>query len=74
MIDKLGSHLLEMRPKLAQIHDDTIIGSSSWVNADGRREQRYQVLTIRDGKIADLQVCGTWRQAKRFARRRARSV
>jgi hypothetical protein len=26
-------------------------------------------LTIRDGTIADMQVCGTWRQAKRFAKR-----
>jgi hypothetical protein len=28
------------------------------------------VLTIRDGKIVDLQGCATRRQAERFARRR----
>lgn len=68
-IDKRGSHGFEMRPKFEQIGDDTIIGSSQWVDADGERQERYHVLTIRDGKIADMQVCGSWRQAKRFANR-----
>jgi hypothetical protein len=68
-IDKLGPQGFEMRPKFAQVTDDRIIGSSSWLDPDGRRQERYQVLTIRDGKIADMQVCGSWRQAKRFAKR-----
>jgi hypothetical protein len=71
-IDKLGSRGFELRTKFAQIGDDKIIGSSSWPDDEGRREERFQVLTIRDGKIADMQVCGSWRQAKRFAKRTAR--
>ena len=55
-----------------QIGGDKIVGSSSWPDAEGRRQERYQVLTIRDGKITDMQVCGSWRQAKRFAKRTLR--
>jgi hypothetical protein len=69
-IDKHGSHRFQMRPSFTQISDDKIIGSSQWVDPEGRRHERHQVLTIRDGQIADMQVCGSWRQAKRFANRR----
>ena len=69
-IDKLGPHGFEMPPKFSQVSDDKIIGSSSWVDPDGQRQERYQVLTISNGKIADMQVCGSWRQAKRFAKRK----
>jgi hypothetical protein len=58
-----------MRAKFAPIGDDKIIGTSTWNDTQGRRHERYQVLTIRDGQIADMQVCGSRRQAKRFARR-----
>jgi hypothetical protein len=71
-LDKLRPHGFEMRPKFAQVGDDTIIGSSSWLDEHGDRQERYQVLTIRDGKIADMQVCGSYRQAKRFAARALR--
>jgi hypothetical protein len=70
-IDNRGLRDFELRPKFAQL-GDKIIGSSSWLDADGDRTERYQVLTIRDGKIADMQVCGTWRQAKPFAKRTLR--
>ena len=68
-IEKRGLRGFEMRPKFAPIGHDKIIGSSEWNDAEGRRHERYQVLTIRDGQIADMQVCGSWRQAKRFAKR-----
>jgi hypothetical protein len=48
---------------------DKIIGSTSWVGDDDRRVERFQVLTIRDGKIIDMQGCKTRREAERFARR-----
>jgi hypothetical protein len=32
-------------------------------------QERYQVLTIRDGRIVDMQGCRTKREAERFARR-----
>ena len=70
-IEKHGLHNFEMRPKLTEIGDDKIIGWSQWLDSEGRRHERFHVLTIRDGKIADMQVCGSWRQAKRFARARA---
>jgi hypothetical protein len=69
-IEERGLHGFELRPKFTRFGDDTIVGSSSWMDADGRRHERWQVLTIRDGQIADMQVCGSWRQAKRFASRR----
>jgi len=68
-IEKRGVHNFEMRPKFVQIGADKIIGSSEWTDAEGRRQERYQVLTIRDGQIGDMQVCGSRREAKRFAKR-----
>jgi hypothetical protein len=70
-IDDRGLHDFTMRPQLTAIGDDKVIGSSQWLDAEGRRHERFHVLTIRDGKIADMQVCGSWRQAKRFAKRAA---
>ena len=68
-IDKLGSQGFDIRPKFVAVGGGKIIGSSSWRNPDGKREERYMVLTIRDGMIADMQACGSRRQAKRFAKR-----
>ena len=53
-----------------RVGDDRIIGSTAWVNADGSRVERFQVLTIRDGKIADMQGFASRRQAERFAHRK----
>jgi hypothetical protein len=64
-----GLHGLEMELRFTEVGDDTLVGSAAWVDRDGVRQERYHVLTIRDGRIADMQVCGSWRQAKRFARR-----
>jgi hypothetical protein len=68
-IEKRGLQRFEMQPALTQVGEDTIIGSTQWVDADGVRESRCHVLTIRDGRIADMQACTSLRQAKRFARR-----
>ncbi len=51
------------------VGDDRVIGSTVWLDEDGTRIERYHVLTIRSGKIVDLQACETRRQAERFARR-----
>ncbi len=66
---KRGASGLEVRPEFTQVGDDVIIGSTGWTGADGRRQERYQVLTLRDGKIVDIQGCATRRGAERFARR-----
>jgi hypothetical protein len=58
-----------VQPEFIRVGDDRIIGSTAWLNDDGRRVERYQVLTIRDGKIADMQGFASRRQAERFARR-----
>ena len=68
-IEKRGLHGFDLRPVYTQIDRDTIIGSAEWVDSKGARQERYQVLTIRDGKIADMQTCASKRQATRFARR-----
>ena len=64
-----GGRRLEVQPEFAQI-GDRIIGSTQWLDAEGRRQERYQVLTIRNGKIVDMQGCATRREAERFAKRR----
>lgn len=69
-ISKRGENRLQVRPEFKQVAEDKIIGSSEWMGTDGRRQVRYQVLTIREGKIADMQGCGSRREAERFARRR----
>lgn len=67
---KRGGRPVEVQSEFTRVGDDAIIGSSHWLDADGRRQERFQVLTLRDGKIVDLQGCATRRQAERFARRR----
>jgi hypothetical protein len=69
-IQKRGGRRINVQPDFAQLASDKIIGSTSWLGADGGRHERYQVLTLRDGKIADIQGCSSRREAERFARRR----
>jgi hypothetical protein len=59
---------LAVQPEF-EVVGDRIIGSTSWTDEDGRRQERYQVLTVRDGKIVDLQGFASRRAAERFARR-----
>jgi hypothetical protein len=56
---------VEVKPEFTMIGDDKIIGSAEWAGGD----ERFQVLTIRDGKIVDMQGCRSRREAERFARR-----
>jgi hypothetical protein len=69
-IRKRGDRRVEVQPEFTRVGEDVIIGSSHWLGPDGSRHERYQVLTLREGKIVDLQGCATRRQAERFARRR----
>jgi len=68
-IKKRGERRVEVRPEFTQVDDNKIIGSTTWLGGDGRRQERYQELTLRDGKIVDLQGCASPRAAERFARR-----
>lgn len=56
-----------VRPEFVQF-GDKIMGSTQWP-AESGRQGRFQVLTIRDGKIADMQGFASRRRAVRFARR-----
>jgi hypothetical protein len=58
-----------VQSEFTQVGEDKIISSTSWLRPDGRRQERYQVLTLRGGKIADIQGCTSKRQAERFAHR-----
>jgi ketosteroid isomerase-like protein len=64
---KRGDAPIVVDPRFEQI-GDRIVGSAQWLGTDGRRVERFQVLTIRDGKIVDVQGCRTRREAERFAR------
>ena len=68
-IQKRGQRRIEIQPEFTQVGDDKIIGSTQWLGPDGRRHERFQVLTLRDGKIVDMQGCASRREAERFARR-----
>jgi hypothetical protein len=70
-IDKSDLHGFEIRPKFTRFGEDKVLGSAQWFDAESRRHERYVVLTIRNGQIADMQSCGSWREAKRFAKRTA---
>ncbi len=61
---------LEVQPEFTLVGDDKIIGSTHWRDENGKDVERFQVLTIRDGKIVDMQGCRSRREAERFALRR----
>lgn len=60
---------MSVQPEFTRVGDDKIISSTSWLRLDGSHQERYQVLTLRGDKIADIQGCVSKRQAERFARR-----
>jgi hypothetical protein len=60
----------QVQSEFMRFGDDKILGSTAWLNDDGSRVERFQVLTIRDGKIADMEGFTSRREAERFARRR----
>jgi hypothetical protein len=70
-IEKRGARRIAVQPEFKQVGDDVIIGSTSWLAADGRAQERFQVITTGDGKITDMQGCTSRRQAERLARRHA---
>ena len=56
---------MSVRHDFELVGDDKIIGSTEWLG-----QERYQVLTVRGGKIVDIQGCTSRHAAERFARRR----
>jgi len=73
-IQKRGRRNLEVRPEFEPVGENVVIGSTHWMDAEGRRRERFQVITLRDGMIADLQGCATRREAGRQAKRQARAT
>lgn len=69
-IRKRGERRIDVQPEFTQIGENVLLGSTQWLGEDGSRQERFQVLTLRGGKIIDMQGCATRRQAERFARRR----
>jgi hypothetical protein len=72
-IEKRGDRRLEVNSEFRQVGTDTIIGSASWIG-DGGRQERFQVIMLREGKLVDMQGCKTMREAERYARRRRRQA
>lgn len=73
-IEKRGQNPIHLEPEFQQLSDSVIIGSATWLRADGRRQERFQVITLRDEKIANMQGCRSRREAERLARRRVRAL
>jgi hypothetical protein len=67
-IQRRGAGRFLFEPTFTEI-GDKLVGRAAWTDSEGTQHERHAVLTVRDGKIADMQVCGSWRQAKRFADR-----
>ncbi|MGH3002656.1 MAG: hypothetical protein ACRDM1_08370 [Gaiellaceae bacterium] len=67
-IRKRGHPPIDVQPDFIK-EGDKVISSTQWLGADGRRHERFQVLTLRNGKIVDMQGCASRREAERFARR-----
>lgn len=67
-IEHRGGRGPRPRPEFTRVGEDRIIASTTWLDDEGRHVERYQVFTIRDGKIVDLQGCTSRRQAERFSR------
>ena len=59
-----------MQPEFTLVGEDTVIGSTRWLGPDGETHERFQVITMRDGRIVDMQGCKSRREAERFARQR----
>lgn len=59
-----------MQANFTLVGEDKVIGSTRRLDPDGETHERFQVITIRDGRIADMQGCRARREAERFARRR----
>ena len=66
-MQKRGGRMPEVQPEFTLVGDDTIIGSTRFVDDGGNRVERFQVITYRDGKITDMQGFASRRQAERFA-------
>jgi hypothetical protein len=69
-VRKRGDRRIDVQPEFTRVDANIVIGSTHWLNETGARQERYQVLTLRHGKIVDMQGCANRRQAERFARRR----
>jgi hypothetical protein len=67
-IEQAGPDRFKIDPTFTRAGDDKLIGSMHGSGAEEIADARFYV-TIRDDKIADMQMCGTRRQAQRFARR-----
>jgi hypothetical protein len=70
-MEKRGGQTPTVRPEFTQVGDDMIIGSTEWSTPDGGPQERYQVITFREGKIRDMQGFRARREAERFASRRS---
>ena len=71
--ESTGVREFVVEPAFEWIADDKILASAHWLEGppDGPRQRRFEVLTIRDCRIADMQTCASRRQARRFAKRAA---
>jgi hypothetical protein len=60
---------VDIQPELVMFGENKVIGTTRWTDSEGADIERYQVLTLRDGKIVDIQGCRSRHEAERFARR-----
>jgi hypothetical protein len=73
-IRERGEPQIDVKSEFTRVGDNVIVGSAAWLRADGRRQERFQVITLRDGKIAEMQGCRSRREAERVARQRMHAL
>jgi hypothetical protein len=65
---KRADRPIDAQPEFTLVGEDKVIASTRWT-APGTERETFAVLTLRDGKITDMQGCRTRKEAERFARR-----
>jgi hypothetical protein len=70
-ISERAGRRLEARTDFIRAGADKIIGTTVLLDERGRRQERYGVLTLRNGRIVEMQGCRSRRAAERFARQTA---
>jgi hypothetical protein len=67
-IKKRSDRPVYIHPEYTQVSEDVVIASTLLPDGPGKRRERHQVVTFRDGHIVDMQGFTSGRQAERFAR------
>lgn len=73
-IERKATGRFRLPQEYEELDGGMVLAHSEWDVPEGGSESRHIVLTLREGRIADMQGFATRREALRFARRRRSSA